>query len=294
MNWNWDHLRFFLALARHGTLTGAAKVLSVSHTTVLRRIKTFEQELATHLFEHTPAGYTLTEDGKKLLRQVQKMEFAVDRIARDVVAGDSKIAGNIVITTTDTLGYRVMPHAIARLQSMHPGLRTTLLISNTLADISRREADIAVRTGQEPPPQLIGKRVGEVQFGAYAVQSYLDEHPTKGFPERTRDHRFIMLDESFSRAPFYRWLASNLSEGDDVTVVNGFMGAFELCLAGVGIAILPSYLAKQDARLVGLCDPIEIKSNTLWILSHAELRGTARIRVAKECLYEVLQLEFAL
>lgn len=292
MNWNWDHLRFFLALADAGSLSQAARDLGVSHTTVLRRVKSIERELETHLFDHTGQGHKLTPAGHSLYVEVQKMQLAVNDIARKISGVDQTIEGPVTITTTDTLGYCILPPVITRLYECYPQLSVTLASSNQMSDISNREADIALRTCAEPPPNLVGRKIGSIKFCACASRSYIDAHQLTKFPEDTSTHQFIVLDKKFREAPFYQWIVSRLHEQSGLLTANGMLTVYSLCIAGAGIAVLPDYLVKHNDSLVELIADTEFSTNDVWLLSHVDLRDTARIRLVKNFLFEDLKAIF--
>ena len=193
-----------------------------------------------------------------------------------------------MITTTDSLGYRVLPKVIQRLKSTYPALKVDLRVGNDLVNITKGEADIAVRTSKNPPPHLVGRKVGKVQFVPCAGHAYLQHHPTESFPKDTSKHRFIRLDHSFSNIPAQQWFLNQLSPDDDVTIVNGMMCALELCRAGLAIAVLPSYLVAGDQELTVLPTQSTIPGNDLWILMHKDLRDAARVRATKHFLSEAL------
>ncbi|MBX2885013.1 MAG: LysR family transcriptional regulator [Granulosicoccus sp.] len=289
MNWNWDHLRFFLSLADAGSLSRAAKILGVSHTTVLRRVRAIESELETHLFDHTSTGHKLTPAGQSLYEEVKKMKLAMDNIARQIGGVDQLIEGPVVITTTDTLGHHFLPPVICDLCEQYPELDITLRISNQMSDMPNREADIALRTCVSPPPQLIGRKVGTIHFTACASADYASRHQLDGFPESTADHRFIVLDSGFTETPFFHWLDEQREETTSTVIANGLLTAYRLCAAGAGITVLPTYLVDSDPSLQALEGQSEIASNDLWLLSHVDLRDTARIRLVKRFLYDALQ-----
>lgn len=289
MNWNWDHLRFFLALADHGTLSLAARELDVSHTTVLRRVRIFEQQLQTHLFDHTPNGYCLTAAGDALYVEAIKMKSAIDGISREISGDDARLEGSVVITATDTLGLHVLPPLLRELQILYPGLALTLNVANRLSDIGNREADIALRTGSEPPAGLIGREICNLRFVACASRDYVERTGIDRFPDDTRSHAFVQLDESYRNLAFHRHLAALVDSRATCTTASGFIYALALCRAGIGITCLPSYLATGDNGLVVLPMPSDIETNPLWILSHADLRDSARVRVVRQFLFAQLR-----
>lgn len=292
MNWNWDHLRFFLALANAGSLTSAAKELGVSHTTVLRRIRSMESELETHLFDHTTQGHVLTPAGEKLHHEVKKMKTAVDDIARQVSGMDQRIEGPVVITTTDTLGYIFAPGLVNALVQRYPQLSIVLRISNNLADISNREADIALRTGLAPPEQLVGRKIASLKFSACASSRYVKEHKLDSFPKSTSEHRFIGFERELKGTPFCDWLDSKLAPNANRVTASGLLTAYHLCSADVGITVLPTYLVESSDDLVELATDEEIAVNGLWLLSHVDLRDTLRIRLVKQFVIEYFDKQY--
>lgn len=293
MNWNWDHLRYFLALANAGSLSQAARDLGVSHTTVLRRVRSIEKELETHLFDHTGQGHKLTAAGESLYAEVQKMQLAVNDIARKISGADQEIEGPVSVTTTDTLGYYILPPIINRLYQRYPQLSITLAASNQMTDIDNREADIALRTCTEPPPNLVGRKIGTIRFVACASRSYIDSHQLTGFPQKTAGHNFIVLDKKFIEAPFYKWLNGKLDLQSGRITAGGMLTAYALCTVGAGIAVLPDYLIHNNNTLQELPTNDEVANNDLWLLSHVDLRNTVRIKLVKNFLFEELSRVFA-
>lgn len=291
LNWNWDHLRYFLALANAGSLSQAARDIGVSHTTVLRRVRAFEKELETHLFDHTAQGHKLTQAGESLYVEAQKMQAAVSDISRKISGIDQQIEGPVSITTTDTLGHYVLPPVITRLHQRYPQLSITLIASNRMSDIDNREADIALRTCTEPPPNLVGRKVCAFNFSACAARTYVDRHRLTVFPEKPDGLNFVVLDDRFSDTPFYKWLDSRLNKHCGRITANGMLPVSRLCAAGAGIALLPDYLVRRNAELIELAVDSAIATNDLWLLSHIDLRDTTRIRLVKSVLFEELTRE---
>lgn len=292
MNWNWDHLRYFLALADAGSLSQAARDLGVSHTTVLRRVRSIEKELETHLFDHTGQGHKLTAAGNSLYSEVQKMQLAVNDIARKISGVDQEIEGPVSITTTDTLGYHILPPVITRLYQRYPQLSITLTVTNQMSDIDKREADIALRTCAEPPPNLVGRKIGKIQFCACASRSYIDSRQLSNFPQDTADHNFIMLDKQFSETPFFKWLEGKIHQQSGHITASGMLTAYTLCGAGAGIAVLPDYLVHDNDTLQVIPTEGPVATNDLWLLSHVDLRNTVRIKLVKDFLFDELSRVF--
>ena len=288
MNWNWDHIRYFLALAEHGTLSQAAKALGVSHSTVMRRIKAFEDQLNVHLFEHNNAGYSLTAAGKMLHSEASKMQGTLTALSREISGSDDELEGEVVITTTDTLARYVLPKLLAELSGQYPAIQFSLYMANELNDIYNHEADIAVRSCKQAPENLIGRKVGEIQFKAAASRSYVDKHELTAFPGSLNGHRAIMLNEFYASTPFYQWFEKRINNQGSVSKVNNFLCAAALAREGMGITVLPSYMLDKESNLIELKTADGISSNDLWVLSHSDLRDTNKVRVIRQCFYDKL------
>src|SRR5690348_15260305 len=180
--WHWYDVRFFLAVARAGSLSGAARLLGVGHVTVGRRIALFEKRLGVTLLNRTPDGFTVTSAGDAILRQCMAMENAALDLERIAAGRDSLVAGSVRVTTTESLAYQVVAPAIAMLRLAHPGLQVDLVAGVRSLDIARRDADLAVRFARPSASDLICRKLGEVGFTLYASKGYLTRAgtPTRG------------------------------------------------------------------------------------------------------------------
>ena len=288
MNWNWDHVRFFLALAEKSTLTHAAEQLHVSHSTVLRRIKNFEQDLNTRLFEQTSNGYRMTNAGEELYRECSEIRHRLQSALHKATGVDHRLAGEIVITTSDTLALYLLPGALKKIQDSYPNLHFHVQMTNQISDMNDREVDIAIRPGKAPPEYLIGRKVGELGFCAVASRDYATSYKLTAFPEDTEKHRFIILDNSYVGLPFHRLITDCLHERTSRTTVNNFTNAVVMARAGLGITVLPRYVLQREPELVELPMVTKIPANELWVLSHPDLRNTDRIKLVKNLLIEEL------
>ena len=180
--WQWDGVRFFLAVARAGSLSGAARVLRVGHVTVGRRITLLEKRLGVTLLHRTPDGFAVTPAGDAVLRQCIAMENAALDLERVAAGRDSLAAGSIRLTATEALAHRVIAPAVAELRKSYPALQVDLSVGVRSLDIARREADLAVRVGRPSGPGLVCRKLGDVGYSLYASRSYLAKHrmPQRG------------------------------------------------------------------------------------------------------------------
>lgn len=288
MNWSWDSLRYFLAVAEHGTLTDAAIAMGVSHTTVQRRLVAFEKELHTQLLARTRQGYVLTDAGRTLYNEASKVQSTLTSITSQISNQEAQPSGAVTITSTDTICSVILPDIIRELIDQYPKLEITLDNMNRISDIRNFEADIAIRTCKKPPENLIGRKIGRIHFVVCASTDYIKRHKINKFPTDVSDYHFIKLNSQYSDVEFYQWFDKVIQGRASTTIVSDFMSARSLCAAGVGITILPSYLLPVTENLRELKVSTAPTPNDLWLLSHSDLRDTERVKVARHFLYERL------
>lgn len=291
MKLNWDHLRYFNTLAQRGTLSATARQLGVSHSTVQRHIAALEDELNVKLFNHKTTGYSLTNAGEQLHTETAGMQRVLGAISSRIAGNDNELEGTVTITVTDTVGHFLLPDIVRHAQRQFPQINLALKIENQQSNIQDFAADIAVRTGVDPPPVLIGRKVGELQFALCASRHYLEANNLKPVDTIELAEHFVTLDASFSGASFCGW-SPRQKTYQRITSINGFLGAYRLCKAGAGIALLPEYLTRFDNDLIVIPCATLPPRNEIWVLSPAELRSASRVRVIRQLLYEQLQTVF--
>lgn len=290
---NWDHLRYFIALARHKTLTKAGKSLRVSHATIYRKIKAFEEELGVTLFENTSNGYVLTSAAEHLLDRMDPIETAIESTLGGLMGMDQRIQGNIRLGTTDTVACKHLAHILPKFQKTYPELMIELKINQDTVSLSKREVDIAIRISREPPPNLIGRKVGSVPFAVFAAESYLEEHGIPQFPEQGDHHHFIVLDEQYSELLPKQWLDQQIEKATKVSTVNSMLTLMEMCNAGMGVATLPiPFVVEGKTHLKTICPIPETVERHVWILTHRDLMRSARIRLTTEFFFQELKVFF--
>jgi DNA-binding transcriptional LysR family regulator len=265
---DWDDLRFVLAVADSGSLNRAASTLRVNRTTVLRRINAFERKHGVRLFERLPSGYTLTEAGNEILAAARGFENAIVSLERKLAGQDLRAEGLVRVTTTDTLLASVLPAALAAFKQEHPGITIDVTTSNAFANLSKRDADVAIRPAIDPPEFLMGRRIASVAFAVYAAATFDD-----------RGERWIAPDDTLASTSVARWMRSAMPSIRPEVRADSLVSMRELCAAGVGLAALPCYLGDSDARLVRARPPIPEMTTALWVLTHPDLARTARVRL---------------
>jgi len=279
---SWDDLRLFLAVARTGSLSGAARQLRVHHSTVFRRIGALEAALGVRLFERLPDGYALTPAGEEMLPSAELVEDEIAAIGRKVTGTDLRLSGKIRITTVDILTLGVLPGYLSAFRRAYPGILLDVVVSNTSLDLTRREADIALRASNRPSETLVGRRVARLAFGVYAARGYGGACPGTDLAQQD----WIGFDDE--HAPLARWFAAHVKGAQPVYRTNSIAAALGAAKAGLGLAPLPCGLADREPDLVRLQPLPEDFTLDLWLLTHQDLRRTARIRAFLDFISEAL------
>jgi len=287
MNSNWDHLRFFNALAESETHSEAAKRLGVSHSTVQRHISALESELNVQLFFNTSSGFQLTDAGKTLYEETSQIPTALRKISSLISGADDQMAGSVSITVPDTVGHFLLPKILLEFQDQHPDITFSIKVVNKLSDIQNFEADLAIRTGAKAPEELIGRKVGKIRFAVCTSANYLAKHSLTADDVLSNAMHFIVLDDSFSNH-LVNWMPGEGSPERSIITVNGFLSAWRLCHCGFGLTLLPSYILKHDAQLAEVPNVTVSIENPVWVLSHKDLRDSARIKSVRHHLVENL------
>ena len=275
---NWDDLRFFLALARQRTVSAAGRELDVKHTTVSRRIKALEQRLGTRLFDHLSDGYALTPAGENLFHNALNMEEQAQAVDRQVFGLDSQLQGDLVLTASHDVFSRLIIPQLDGFRSAYPGIDLQLLSSSGLADLGARQADIALRLTPKPPDYLIGKMVMPLGIGIYASRRYLEQNPEP-------QHLVLWNDES----EIPEWAQANFPSAQVAIRANDVTTLLACIKHEMGVTMLPCYIGETHPALCRLDLPLAPSIWGVWILSHVDLRATARVRVCREFLADIIE-----
>lgn len=281
--WHWDDVRFFLAVARAGSLSGAARVLGVGHVTVGRRIAVLEKRLGVILLQRTPDGFGVTSAGEAVLRRCIAMENSALDLERAAAGRDSLAVGAIRLTTTEALAHRVIAPAIAELRKNHPDLRVDLAAGVRSLDIARREADLAVRVGRPSGSGLVCRKLGEVGYSLYASRSYLAKHRTPQRGEGLAGHDLITFTGApAATSPFF--MNESVEEARIALRCDNPLIQLQAAANGIGIAELACFLGDDCANVVRLWPGEPPALRSVWLVLHEDLRRSARIRVVSSII----------
>ncbi|HQU69040.1 MAG TPA: LysR family transcriptional regulator [Albidovulum sp.] len=285
---NWDDYRLFLAIAQTGTLSGAARLLGVTHSTVFRRLGSFEDRLGVRLFERLPSGYALTAAGEAMQQTATRIDDEIAAIRRQVTGQDQRLSGQVRITATDMLAIGLLPPHLAAFRAAWPGIDLELLVSDMRLDLTRREADVALRLGNPVQETLVGRRVGRLAFAIYASAA----RHRAGIAEDLAHNDWIGFGSG--HAPLRQVLADWLPGLRPQFRTNSISAAVAAARAGIGLAPLPCAIADPDPNLLRVVPfPGDFRLD-LWLLTHEDLRQTARIRAFVDFIAEALAAQAGL
>ena len=280
---DWENLRFFLAVARTGSLAAAGRQLGVIHTTVMRRVAALEEGLGSKLFERHPNGYALTPTGQDLLETLQPFDEELIAVERKLSGLDQQLTGTVRIASLGVLSPWIC-QALANLRLANPEVKAEVLISPVAVSIARHEADIAVRVTTSPPEYLVGRRVAELAHGVYAAQAHVAAQTAVA---EFAAHSWLSYTDSRSDLPQAKWITEHIPVERIVMRTNHTATLVAATQAGIGLSVLPCYLGDQNPGLRRLATLRGFGQN-LWLLTHQDLRRNRRIRVLMDCLAEEL------
>jgi DNA-binding transcriptional LysR family regulator len=283
----WDDLRSFLAIARHGNLSAAARALKVTQTTMGRRLEALHAKAGARLLQRTPSGFVLTAAGERVMANVERMEAEALSIERAITGEDARIAGQVRITTVESFGARILTPLLKPLLDRQPELEIELITDTRSFSLSRREADVALRLAEFEQHEAVVRRVGDMAFGLYASPDYLSVHGRPDLQAGSPGHRCVTLQEDLALLPEARRLAEVTREGQVSLRANSREAQLQATMAGFGLAILPCYLALGQG-LVELPLPTGRLMRGIWLGVHRDTRHMPRIRLVLDQLGEGL------
>jgi DNA-binding transcriptional LysR family regulator len=272
---NWDDLRAFLAVVESGGLVAAARRLGVNHATVQRRVGRLEAALGVRLFDRSPTGYVLTPAGEDLLGGSRDLEDRMVLLEARIAGRDLQLTGTVRLTTVDSIAETVLPRYLRSFREDYPALTVEVVVENRVLNLTRREADIALRPGPDPRGTMVGRRFRGMGFAVYAADDGADA--------------WIAGDDSLQHLAAMQWLASSLGDRPVAVRCNSFSAMAAAAASGLGAAVLPRLLGDFRPEIVRGTVLPDTTSVDLWLLSHPEVRRISRVRVLLDHLAACLK-----
>ena len=275
---DWNDLRFFLAVAKEGSTLAAAKALGVNQSTVQRRLADLEAQLGQRLVERLPTGYQLTELGTAILPQAQAVAAAAEGFEQTLHDLGRAHIGIIRLTCPEPIAFRLTQSGILdRFHAKHPGLQVEFVLSDQYVDLAKGEADVALRSGDTDDNVLVGRKIADSLWAIYASRQYIERH---GAPATVADlarHPLIAFEESMSKHRIMSWFKEVAPHATYAARNTSILGLISAAKAGVGVAPLPMALGDVEADLVRVLGPVPELTRAWRILTHPDQRHTARI-----------------
>lgn len=279
---NWDDLRYFLAVARAGSFVGAGTALSVSHTTVSRRMTSFEDGLGVRLFERLPTGLILTVAGERLLDTARETEHSIVTAERQLAGRDTRLFGSLRVTVPYLLAEHVLMDHIAGFTAKYPDIEVELVAAHELLSLTRREVDVAIRVTNRPPDSAIGRHVATLSWAMY-----VDERAYRRHRRRKQPLPLVGLDDPH---PLPEDVRTRFPDSRVHMRVNDHLLLLHAVRSGIGAGAVPRFIGDSDTRLRHLC-PMPSWNTDVWLLTHRDLRGAARVRVFMEFIHRAVRAD---
>jgi len=269
----WNDLRLILAVGRTGSLTGAAAELKHDHSTIFRKLNAIEKRTGVRFFERMNGRYSITEAGEAALKVAESFESDVLGLERELVGRDARLEGKIRVSAAEGPAATFLPGVLASFRRKHPNVTLEIISDHGHSDLNRREADVALRITKAPPDSSLGRYICNFAVCSYAAPDYLERAGARALAE----HDWIIHEQTAG------WLTPMIFPDEatrDTRMVmstNSVLSAVSAAKAGVGAVTVSAFLADRDEGLVRLAGPHDALMLELWILTHSDLRETARV-----------------
>lgn len=299
---DWSDLRYALAIGHAGSLGGAARQLGVNHTTVLRRLDALEGRLGARLFERHRTGYEPTEAGALVLEQARRMADQADEIERRVMGRDRELTGELRVTTAFVVMEHLLPAPLASFARTYPGIEVEVMENAFLVDLARRssepgqswtqrEADVAVRLSAHVAEHLVGRPLGLSECRVYALRGAPDLPQTiTPLAHLLADAPWVAFERDAQARVYDRWMRQALATAHIRVRVDIFNAVAAMLRTGVGVGILPTFMEERHPELIPVSDPLPELEVPVWMLTHPDLRDTARVRAFMQHVGDAIAL----
>jgi DNA-binding transcriptional LysR family regulator len=292
--YDWNDLKYFLALSRQGKLVRAAVRLQVDHTTVSRRIAALEKQLDVRLFDKSPNGYQLTDAGLRLLPLAEQIETRSNRLYREIAGKDARLSGTVRVATPEALGSQVIARHITEFKQQHPDIEIELVAETRRMSLSKREADIAISFSRPDSGRLIAWKLCDYRLRLFASRDYLAGYPAITSIDDLAHHDFVSYIEDLIEMPELRFFDNTIKNAHVVFRSTNVSAQFNAILEGLGLGLVHCFMAQRENRLqVVLPGQVSVE-RTYWLVVHEDLRHVARVDAVCQFLTRILREDPAL
>jgi len=285
---DWDDLRIFLAVHRARSHAGAARSLRTASTTIGRRLAGIEAAVGARLFTRTPEGLAPSAAAQRLLPHAERVESEVMEAERALSGADARPTGSVLLTTGDGFAALVIAPALPAFLAAHPGLTLEIRAEARALDLTRGEADVAVRLFRPRERSLVARRLGLERYALFAAPSYLAR---RGTPRHARDlarHDLILYDRNFDRMRTQAWLRQTAPGARVAVRTSTTTTMHAACAAGAGVALLTASTVRGDPAFAPVLPSLHPPPNEIWAVTHPDLRSTARVAAVLRWLEELV------
>jgi molybdate transport repressor ModE-like protein len=279
---DWNLLPDFLAIARVGSLAGAARARGLNHSTIYRRLNQLEEQLGSRLFERLPGGYQLTEAGERLLPFAQSIENEAFAAERTLTGTDRTLRGEVRLTAPENLAYAYLPAYLRVFHERYPDIRVSILVSNADLDLNRREADVALRATDRPPEHLVGRKILDISWSVFAAPAFVQTHGRPAGLEALKHFDWAGPEASLLHLPAFGWVQRQIPE-HRIRVRGSTLNTLSaMAEVGLGLTVLPDDQVKPGLQRLMAFAPGS--GAGFWLLTHPDLRHTGRVTALMEFL----------
>ena len=277
----WSDLSVILAICRAESLYGAARILGQTHSTVFRKITSIEEKTGVRFFDRTRRGYVMTDAGRTAMEYAERVESEFHALSLEVLGQDKELRGRIRVTSPEAFAEEHAPGIISRFCARYPETQIDLIPGHGAMDLNRREAEVAIRATKSPPETSFGKRVCDFRFALYASPAYLAKTSELPLTER----KFCLIDGTIGWLVPHVWKSKEEGERNVVFQCRASRAVQNASAEGIGIAFLPCYVGDADNRLERASETLDHLDMEFWVLTHPDLKNTARVRAFMTHLY---------
>ncbi len=290
-NMDWDGFRYFIAAAETGSLTAAAKKLGSNQPTVGRYIDALEAALGVKLFQRTVKGLKLTEEGECVFEQSQSIQSAVIKVQRKTQAEQEEFSGTIRLALPEGLCLEVLTPLLPQFYKEYPNINLIINVSSSAANLTKGEAEIAIRLFRPKDVNMVARRLGQMTLGLYASAGYAKAYGIPAKKNELKEHRVITYSDQLSDLAENQWLLNHSEPSLRSLQSDNTSTRLIATIAGTGISVQPHIFCQKDARLVPVLESIELPSHEVWLVYHNDLRHLGRVRAVVKFIVSVMQLD---